>query len=81
MDYPKFVVSNQKEESISVQRVKPLATISDLRSFRKNFQSTCLFVITAIDRRVIRDMFPEWYSTIRLIMNRTLYTLRIRETH
>ena len=24
MDYPKFIVSNQKEESISIQRVKEL---------------------------------------------------------
>ena len=23
MDYPKFIVSNQREESISIQRVKP----------------------------------------------------------
>ena len=57
MNYPKFNVSNQKEESIIIQRVKLLAKFSDLRSFSEKCPSTCLFVITAMDRRVIRDMY------------------------
>ena len=28
MDYPKFIVSNQKEESISIQKVKPFSHLT-----------------------------------------------------
>ena len=29
MDYPKFIVSNQKEESISIQRLKDIQHVKD----------------------------------------------------
>ena len=37
MDYPKFIVSNQKEESISIQRVKHLLTCSCCLDFDTRF--------------------------------------------
>ena len=45
MDYPKFIVSNQKEESISIQRVKKyiISTISDPCCIGQLF--ACLFII------------------------------------
>ena len=32
MDYPKFIVSNQKEESISIQRVKASTQTNNIQS-------------------------------------------------
>ena len=37
MDYPKFIVSNQKEESISIQRVKLIYRIEHLPFIMQDF--------------------------------------------
>ena len=39
MEYPKYIISNQKEESISIQRVKGLAINSSVVCIGKTFPS------------------------------------------
>ena len=60
MDYPKFSVSNQKEESISIQKVKsnldkPYQTLSEFSIFRLSFNLfQDLLVISCLTSKVLK---------------------------
>ena len=72
MDYPKFIVSNQKEESISIQRVKSLEDlfkivevqhkISELQSHFKGENYPGSFIITLF---ILMD-YPRPIDTISM---------------
>ena len=73
MDYPKFIVSNQKEESISIQKVNRKNNVFvKITEFIEVFVLTTFMFVTHVNRRFVKSAYQK---TIYLISQPKTYVV------